>query len=226
MLIDAGADTTSSYLQSFFKVMTLHSEVMRSVQKNENWSWARLSSCWHRKELDLIIEKPRLSDWKDENSLPYVRVLIKEVYRWTPIEGLEIPHATTKTEIYEGRIVPDGTIIFSNLTAFSRDCGRYDKPDKFLPERFLNDNLDASASALQSDYKKRNHFHYEFDRRLCQKIFVAEISLFIVVSRTLWEFDIKPLESELPLDMDAKISKISFFSNIISIWLEDLQTTL
>lgn len=31
MLIGAGADTTSSYLQSFFKVMALHPEVVRKA---------------------------------------------------------------------------------------------------------------------------------------------------------------------------------------------------
>ena len=33
MLIGAGSDTTSSYLQSFFKVMALHPEVVHKAQK-------------------------------------------------------------------------------------------------------------------------------------------------------------------------------------------------
>lgn len=33
MLIGAGADTTSSYLQSFFKVMALHPEVVRKAHE-------------------------------------------------------------------------------------------------------------------------------------------------------------------------------------------------
>ncbi|KAM3065666.1 hypothetical protein ACMFMG_011373 [Clarireedia jacksonii] len=73
----------------------------------------------------------------------------------------------------------------------------------FEPERFWGDELDASASALHTDYMKRDHFHYGFGRRLCQGIFVAEASLFIVVSRLLWGFDIKPIEGK-KLDMDAK----------------------
>lgn len=116
-------------------------------------------------------------------------------------------------DVYEGRTIPEGTIIFPNLTALSRDSVRYEKADEFLPERFLGDDLDASASALHPDHKKRDHFHYGFGRRLCQGIFVAEASLFIVVSRTLWGFDIKPLEGEPPLDMDAKLRKTDLFPN-------------
>lgn len=153
----------------------------------------------------------RLPSWEDEDQLPYIRAVIKEVHRWAPIGNLGIPHATSKADVYEGVTVPQDTIIFPNLTALSRDSDRYEEPDQFLPERFLEDHLDASASALHPDYRKRDHFHYGFGRRLCQGIFVAEASLFIVVSRTLWGFDISPLEGEAPLDMAAKIGSIPLF---------------
>lgn len=166
-----------------------------------------------------MVGSSRLPRWEDEHSLPYVRALIKEVHRWAPIGNLGIPHATSKADVYEGFTVPNGTIIFPNLTALSRDRDRYYEPDQFLPERFLEDDLDASASALHPDYNKRDHFHYGFGRRLCQGIFVAEASLFIVVSRVLWGFDIKPLAGEPPLDMDAKIRKIGSFLFFLVLFL-------
>ncbi len=140
-------------------------------------------------------------------NLPYVRALIKEVHRWAPIGSLGVPHATSKTDVIDGRTIPNGTIVFPNLTALSRDSDRYQDPDTFEPDRFLGDNLDASSSALQPDHMKRDHFHYGFGRRLCQGIFVAEASLYIVVSRVLWGFDIKPMNGASPLDMNAKICK-------------------
>lgn len=183
-------------------------------------------SCWHLEELDSVIGNSRLPTWGDEHSLPYVRALIKEVHRWAPIGSLGIPHAITKADVYEGLNIPNGTVIFPNLTALSRDSDRYDDSEIFMPERYIGDDLNAFASAIHPDYKKRDHFHYGFGRRLCQGIFVAEASLFIVVSRTLWGFDIKPLQDELPLNMAAKISKIGFFPEVISIWLRDLQAAL
>ncbi|KFY39520.1 hypothetical protein V494_03953 [Pseudogymnoascus sp. VKM F-4513 (FW-928)] len=190
MLIGAGADTTSSYLQSFFKVMALHPKVMQKAHE----------------ELDRVVGPKRLPVWEDEMNLPYVRALIKEVHRWAPIGSLGIPHATSKSDVVDGRTIPNGTIVFPNLTALSRDSDRYQDPDTFEPERFLGDDLDASSSAVHPDYMKRDHFHYGFGRRLCQGIFVAEASLYIVVSRVLWGFDITPMKGAKPLDMDAKMA--------------------
>ena len=158
-------------------------------------------------ELDRVVGPDRLPDWGDEGKLPYVRALIKEVHRWAPIGSLGIPHATSKGDVYEGQKIPKGTIVFPNLTALSRSMERYQRPDLFEPERFMSDELDASTAALHSDYMKRDHFHYGFGRRLCQGIFVAEASLYIVVSRVLWGFAISPMEDAPPLDMDAKICK-------------------
>jgi cytochrome P450 len=161
-------------------------------------------------ELDRVVGPSRLPTWADEQNLPYVRALIKEVHRWAPIGSLGIPHATSKPDVYEGRTIPGGTIVFPNLTALSRDSNRYEDPDQFEPERFLGDELDASSSALHPDYMKRDHFHYGFGRRLCQGIFVAEASLYIVVSRVLWAYDIAPKPGAAPLEMDAKMGMFSF----------------
>ncbi|KAI0882332.1 cytochrome P450 [Annulohypoxylon maeteangense] len=189
MLIGAGADTTSSVLQSFFKVMALNPEAQKAAQE----------------ELDRVVGPSRLPTWTDEPNLPYVRALIKEVHRWAPIGSLGVPHATSEEDRYLGRRVPKGTIVFPNLPALSRDPAVYQNPDAFWPERFINDDLNASASANHPDFRRRDHFHYGFGRRLCQGIFVAEASLYIVIARVLWAFDISPRPGE-PLDLNAKIA--------------------
>lgn len=129
-----------------------------------------------------------------------------------------MPHATSSEDVHEGMIIPKGTIVFPNLPALSRDPEVFpDLPDDFMPERFLvgkkgghttaDTTLDANASASHPDFRKRDHFHYGFGRRLCQGIFVAEASLYIVISRVLWAFDISPDESAPPLDLGDKIGK-------------------
>ncbi|KAF2248794.1 cytochrome P450 [Trematosphaeria pertusa] len=102
MLIGAGADTTSSYLQSY-KVMAIHPQTMKKAQE----------------ELGNIAGSQRLPTWDDEMPLPYVRALIK-VHRWAPIGSLGSPYATTKRDVYEGRHIPEGDVVSPNLTAFSR----------------------------------------------------------------------------------------------------------
>ncbi|KAF2639905.1 cytochrome P450 [Massarina eburnea CBS 473.64] len=191
MLIGAGSDTTSSYLQSFFKVIALHPHVMKKAQE----------------ELDRVVGPLRMPTWDDEMSLPYVRAVIKEAHRWAPIGSLGVPHATTRDDTYHGQHIPEGTVVFPNLTVLSRSPERYENADVFDPDRFLGDDMDASKCALDPDYKKRDHFHYGFGRRLCQGIHVAEASLYIAVSRVLWAFEIAPDPTAPPLDMDAKIGR-------------------
>jgi cytochrome P450 len=72
MLIGAGSDTTSSVLQTFFKVMALHPAAVSMAQA----------------ELDNVVGIDRLPSWHDEDHLPYLRALIKEVHRWAPIGNL------------------------------------------------------------------------------------------------------------------------------------------
>lgn len=117
---------------------------------------------------------------------------------------LGIPHATTEKAMYAGYVLPKGTIILPNLVSLNRDEDRYNNAEVFEPRRFLGDPLDASSSALQADYMRRDHFHYGFGRRLCQGIFMAESSLFISISRILWAFDVKQLPGQT-LNMSEKI---------------------
>ncbi|KAI0406241.1 cytochrome P450 [Xylaria palmicola] len=190
MLIGAGADTTSSVLQSFFKVMALNPDAARTAQE----------------ELDRVVGPSRLPTWSDEANLPYTRALIKEVHRWAPIGSLGVPHAVSEEDFHFGRRIPKGTIVFPNLTALSRDPAVYQDPDAFRPERFLGDDLNASASANHPDFRHRDHFHYGFGRRLCQGIFVAEASLYIAIARILWGFDISPHPASPPLNLQDKIA--------------------
>lgn len=90
-----------------------------------------------------------------------------------------------------------------NLTALHHDAELYPNPDVFEPERFKDHHLDSASAAIQPDYIHRDHFNYGFGRRLCPGIHVAEQSLYIVISRILWAFDIQK-KPGYGLDMGAK----------------------
>lgn len=117
MLIGAGADTTSSYLQSY-KVMAIHPQTMKKAQEGKHSSRLSIHTLTIS-ELGNIAGSQRLPTWDDEMPLPYVRALIK-VHRWAPIGSLGSPYATTKRDVYEGRHIPEGDVVSPNLTAFSR----------------------------------------------------------------------------------------------------------
>ncbi|PKK44795.1 hypothetical protein CI102_11930 [Trichoderma harzianum] len=184
-MILLGGESTASMMNSFIKVMAMYPEAQKKAQQ----------------ELDKVIGPSRLPTWQDQENLPYVRALIKELHRYSPILSFGAPHASTEEITYKGCTIPDATLILPSTDNLHHDPLRYDNADKFQPERFLGDELDAFASAKHPDYLKRDHINYGFGRRLCQGIYVAENSLFIQVSRYLWAFNITPRAGEPPLSM-------------------------
>lgn len=83
------------------------------------------------KELDDVLGAGILPDFQDEESLPYISAIIKEVLRWqsvTPIGdfsimpppippltlGTAIPHQLMTDDTYNGYHIPAGSIIIPN----------------------------------------------------------------------------------------------------------------
>jgi len=151
-------------------------------------------------ELDRVVGPDRMPSWEDQPSLPYLRSLIKEVHRWGPVASLSVPHAATQDDIYDGMVIPKGTVCFPSITALNLDPERYPEPEVFNPDRFIHDEVPSAASAISSDYMKRDHYHYGFGRRLCPGILIAEASLFIFISRLVWGFDVQAIDG-VKLDM-------------------------
>lgn len=217
MLIGAGTDTTAAVLSNFFKIMALHPSAAARAQKGKFQLMTGSCSALFLtiEELDQVVGSSRLPNWEDQKALPYLRSLIKEVHRYGVIGSLgkgspipqpatvEIvriltskmccsgtPHLVTKDDWYEGHRFRKGTVVYPNLTALSKDPELYPEPESFRPERFEGDILSAAESAVQQDYRRRDHFHFGFGRRICPGINVAEDSLFIVIARLLWAYDI------------------------------------
>jgi cytochrome P450 len=118
-------------------------------------------------ELDRVVGRSRLPSFEDQPNLPYVRAVVKELHRFSPITSFAIPHASTEEIVYRENTIPNSTIILPCLDNIHRDPARYDDPDIFQPERFLGDDLEAIVSARLRDYWKRDHANYGFGRRMC-----------------------------------------------------------
>ncbi|KAL7949186.1 cytochrome P450 [Trichoderma barbatum] len=189
-IIAVGSETTSSMMQSIVKVLAMNPEAQKKAQE----------------EMDRVVGPLRLPTWEDSADLPYLRALIKELHRYSPLFAIGLPHASTEEVTYQGLTIPK-TIVMPNVFALSRDPERYEDPDKFEPERFLGDDLDAFTSAKQADFRKRDHVNYGWGRRLCQGIHLAENSIYMQVSRLLWAFDITTMPGEPPLNLRDKDGK-------------------
>ncbi|KAH7047397.1 cytochrome P450 [Macrophomina phaseolina] len=178
MLIIAAADTSQISTWSFLEAMLLYPDVQVKA----------------RQQIDEAV-KDRLPVWEDLERLPYVRCLMKEVWRWRPPVALGHPHVTTRDLEYGGYRIPKGSRLHLNAWAIQHDPARHDDPHRFWPERYLNDTTTSLQSANLPDPTKRDHFAFGAGRRICPGLHVAERSLALAIMRILWACDIRPKPS-------------------------------
>ncbi|CBX98111.1 similar to cytochrome P450 [Plenodomus lingam JN3] len=174
-LIEAGSETTGTTLNNFMLCMVLFPEAQRQAQE----------------ELDRVVGSERLPRWEDEENLPYVRGLIKEVLRWRPVNKMGMQHATSDDDWYEGYFIPKGAVVVLNWWAIHYDEKNWEDPKAFKPERYMGHSASAAHYMNTADARERDHFSYGAGRRACPGVHVAERSLFINVSRVLWGFNIR-----------------------------------
>jgi cytochrome P450 len=98
-----------------------------------------------RRQLDSVCgaNAERLPQWEDRSLLPYITAVVKEGFRWRPnIAEIGAPTALTRDDEYEGYRFPKGTIFTWNAWAIALNPDEYEEPERFWPDRFLNDDLD------------------------------------------------------------------------------------
>ncbi|KAF9692856.1 hypothetical protein EKO04_009251 [Ascochyta lentis] len=143
----------------------------------------------------------RLPTYEDLGSIPYVRYLMKELWRWRPPVALGHPHITTKELTHNGVRLPVGSRIHLNAWAIGHDPNRHTDPERFWPERYEGDLTTSEQSKNSADVKDRDHFAFGSGRRICPGYHVAERSLAIAIMRLVWAFEIVPSpNAKLPLD--------------------------
>jgi cytochrome P450 len=88
------------------------------------------------------VDPQRLPNFGDREKLPYITAVVKEGFRWRPnIAEIGAPTVLIKDDEYEGYKFPAGTVFTWNAWAISLSPEEYVDPERFYPERFLNDDL-------------------------------------------------------------------------------------
>jgi cytochrome P450 len=176
-IFEAGSETTASELYGFAQAMLLYPDVQRKAQA----------------EIDALMGEERWPTIDDAPHLPYVRACIKETLRWMPTLILgAAPHALMEDDQYMGYHLPAGAMVMLNVWTIHRDAERYARPEFFSPERYLGDETSSAESCTLPDVSKRDHFSFGAGRRVCPGTHVADNSMFLVMARVLWAFDVKP----------------------------------
>ncbi|KZT05805.1 cytochrome P450, partial [Laetiporus sulphureus 93-53] len=157
-LYAGGADTVVGLLTAFVLLMVLNPEAQKRAQT----------------EIARVVGAGRLPTVDDQESLPYVGALIKEVMRWAPVAPLG-DDRVTEDNVYQGCWIPKGTVAHANVWAIAHDPKTCPDPFAFKPERFLADELHEP----QLDPRKSV---FGFGCSVCPGSHFAESSAFLVIS--------------------------------------------
>lgn len=159
---EVSTDTTTIALEVFILAAVLHPAVAKKAQA----------------QLDHVVGPSRLPGFFDKEHLPYVFAIVQEVLRWRPVAAGGVPHAVTEDDEYMGFRIPKGATILANQWAICHDEMVFPEPETFAPERWIQ-NPDLPVAA------------FGHGRRTCFGQHIAKNSLFIIIARLLWAFDIE-----------------------------------
>ncbi|KAJ3511792.1 hypothetical protein NLJ89_g3892 [Agrocybe chaxingu] len=166
-VLGGGLDTNMSSALTFYLAMILNPGIQEKAHA----------------EIEAVVGRDRLPTINDRPNLPYIRSIIAEVLRSSPAIPLCLPHCTSQDDIYDGLLIPKGSMIMPNIWHMLHDPDVYPNPMEFDPERFNN---------LDSEMDKVKDLVFGFGRRVCPGMHFAEGTLFAIVSTTLATCKILP----------------------------------
>jgi len=176
-LYQAGAATSQIAFRNFLLAMTLHPDVQQRAQG----------------EIDALLGPPssfagcRWPSMDDYEKLPYVRALVKELWRWGPPVPIGLAHRVTEDNVYRGMFIEKGATVYTNIWGILHDEKTYPSPFRFHPARFLDANGNLKTLAKTED---PGFVAFGFGRRSCPGFRLAENSVFLYVAFVLYVFDI------------------------------------
>ncbi|CAN2388876.1 Cytochrome P450 [Pristimantis euphronides] len=163
-LFIAGTDTTTNTLLWSLLYMCVHPDVQEKVQA----------------EIDSVIGCERPPSLTDKIQMPFTEATIMEVQRMTAVVPLSVPHMVSESTVFRGYTIPKESVVLANLWAVHRDPKVWEKPNDFIPSRFL----DEHGQIL----KKEAFIPFGIGRRVCMGEQLAKMELFLMFVNLLQSF--------------------------------------
>ncbi|KAL3536914.1 hypothetical protein ACH5RR_000280 [Cinchona calisaya] len=180
-LFVAGTDTTASIVE-----WTI-AELIRNPEKLKK----------ARAELKSVIgKKQKIPQESDISRLPYLQAVIKESFRLHPPAPFLVPHKAEADVEINGYTVPKNAQLLVNIWATGRDSNVWPDPEMFVPERFLQSEMDVRGQ----------HFElipFGSGRRICPGLPLAYLMVHLMVAISIHNFELKLVDGMIRVeDMD------------------------
>ncbi|TFK75088.1 cytochrome P450 [Pluteus cervinus] len=170
--LEAVIETTSATLDAFCLALTLNPEVQKIAQE----------------EIRQVVGTTVLPTLRDRPFMPYLEAIYRETLRWAPPTPLGVPHTTAEDDVYNGYLIPAGTVVVANIWAMTRNEKKYPEPEAFRPGRFLDPD-----GTLNHDDRVLT---FGFGRRICAGKDLASEIVWLAMANILATFNISKANDE------------------------------
>lgn len=103
-----------------------------------------------QEEIASVVGTNRHMEEADLTHLPYLQAVVNETLRLHPsvpfATGLTVAESVLEVQGYN---IPKGTAVFVNLWAIGRDGRVWDEPEKFMPERLLQSEINLFGANFE-----------------------------------------------------------------------------
>ena len=177
----AGTDTTSS---------TLEWAMAELLHNPEKLLKARV-------ELLQTIGKDKQVKESDITRLPFVQAVVKETFRLHPVVPFLIPHRVEEDRDIDGLTVPKNAQVLVNAWAIGRDPNIWENPNSFVPERFLELDMDVKGQNFEL-------IPFGAGRRICPGLPLATRMVHLMLASLIHSCDWKLEDGITPENMNME----------------------
>ncbi|XP_076801696.1 cytochrome P450 2J6-like [Clavelina lepadiformis] len=183
----AGTDTSTSTLNWALLCFLHYPEAQRKL----------------RQEVFDVIGSSGAASMSHKSSMPYTSAFIQELMRYRTLSPLSVLHKANEDAELNGYVISKNTIVAPNIWAVHNDPEHWEEPEKFKPERFINEKGEFVSSS--------HVIPFSVGPRHClgEQLARMEIFLFLVSMVQKFEFLPDPEAKELP-DIDNGVSALVF----------------
>ncbi|KAL7105610.1 hypothetical protein ACP275_07G054300 [Erythranthe tilingii] len=144
----------------------------------------------------LVGSKGRVGE-DDIEKLEYLRAVVMETMRLYPPSPIAVPRETTEKCTIDGYEIQPKTFVLVNLWAIGRDPKYWENAEEFLPERFLDSNIDVKGHCF-------GLLPFGSGRRMCPGITLALASVELALANLVYSFDWELPHGMGPEDIDIQ----------------------
>ncbi|RLM69788.1 indole-2-monooxygenase-like [Panicum miliaceum] len=171
-MFEAGTDTTYISLDFAMAELMRNPKAMAKLQ-------AEVRRCTGKGK-EMVTEE-------DLSTMRYLKAVMKESMRLHPPASLMIPHfSMAECDDVEGHTIPSGIRVLLNVWALGRDPTCWESAEEFMPERFMEEAMDADSDLQGNDFRL---LPFGSGRRMCPAIKFTTATFEIILANLIYHFN-------------------------------------